>query len=76
LFPHLRYVGEKTSGYAPARTPAQAADPVVTALATNEPFTETLEALGTAKANESVVITPTLEKRVVGIYVEDSDDAR
>jgi len=75
LFPQLRNVGEKTSGYALARTPAQAAVPVVTALATNEPFTETLEALGTAKANESVVITPTLEERVVGIYFEDGDDA-
>jgi membrane fusion protein (multidrug efflux system) len=42
-------------------------------MATNEPFTETVEALGTAKANESVVITPTLEERVVDIFFEDGD---
>ena len=41
-----------------------------------EPFTETLEALGTAKANESVVITPTVEERVVGIFFEDGDNVR
>jgi membrane fusion protein (multidrug efflux system) len=46
---------------------------VVTAVAKTESFTETLEALGTAKANESVVITPTLEERVVGIFFEDGD---
>jgi membrane fusion protein (multidrug efflux system) len=42
-------------------------------MATNEAFTETVEALGTAKANESVVITPTLEERVVDIFFEDGD---
>jgi membrane fusion protein (multidrug efflux system) len=46
---------------------------VVTAVVTREPFEETLEALGTAKANESVVITPTMEERVVGIYFDDGD---
>jgi membrane fusion protein (multidrug efflux system) len=34
---------------------------------------ETVEALGTAKANESVVITPTLEERVVSVFFEDGD---
>ena len=76
LFPQLRNGGEKRSGYALARTPARTLVPVVVALATNESFTETLEALGTAKANESVVITPTLEERVVDIFFEDGDSAR
>jgi membrane fusion protein (multidrug efflux system) len=73
LFPQLRNDGEKSSGYALARTPSRPPIPVVVAKATIEPFTETLEALGTAKANESVVITPTLEERVVEIFFEDGD---
>ena len=76
LSPQLRNGGEKPSGKALARTPAKAPVPVVTAVATNEPFTETLEALGTAKAKESVMITPTLEERVVGIFFEDGDYVR
>jgi membrane fusion protein (multidrug efflux system) len=62
-----------SSGYALARTHSKTPIPVVVAMATNEPFTETVEALGTAKANESVVITPTLEERVVDIFFEDGD---
>lgn len=58
LFPQLKNGGEKSAGYALARTPSKKAVPVAVALATTEPFTETLEALGTASANESVVITP------------------
>jgi membrane fusion protein (multidrug efflux system) len=73
LFPQLRNGGEKPPGKALARTPSKAPVPVVTAVATNESFTETLEALGTAKANESVVITTTLEERVIGIFFEDGD---
>lgn len=76
LFPQLRSDGEKSSGYALARTPAKAPVPVVTAMVTNETFTETLEALGTAKANESVEITPTVEERVVGIFFDDGDMVR
>jgi len=56
-----------------ARTPSKTPIPVIVAMATIEPFTETLEALGTAKANESVVITPTVEERVVDILFEDGD---
>jgi len=73
LFPQLKNGGQKSTGYALARTPAKTAVPVAVALAATEPFTETLEALGTASANESVVITPTLEERVVGIFFEDGD---
>jgi membrane fusion protein (multidrug efflux system) len=73
LFPQLRSGGEKTSGYALAQAPVKAPVPVVTAIVTSEPFTEKLEALGTAKANESVVVTPTVEERVVGILVDDGD---
>jgi len=73
LFPQLKNGGEKSTGYALARTPLKTAVPVAVALAATEPFTETLEALGTASANESVVVTPTLEERVVGIFFEDGD---
>ena len=73
LFPQLRGGGEKTSGYALAKAPARAPVPVVTAMVTSEPFMEKLEALGTTKANESVVVTPTVEERVIGILVDDGD---
>ena len=73
LFPQLRNGGEKSSGTALARTASRTPIPVVVAMATTEPFTETVEALGTAKANESVAITPTLEERVVDIFFEDGD---
>ena len=73
LFPQLKNGGQKSSGYALARTPSKTAVPVVVALAATEPLTETLEALGTATANESVLITPTLEERVVGVFFEDGD---
>jgi membrane fusion protein (multidrug efflux system) len=73
LFPQLRSGEEQSPGLALARPTARAPVPVVTAVVTREPFTETLEALGTAKANESVVITPTVEERVVDIRFEDGD---
>ncbi len=73
IVPQLRTGAEKTSGQALALTSAKAAVPIVTAVATTEPFTETLEALGTAKANESVIITPTVDDRVVGIFFDDGD---
>ena len=76
LFPLLKNSKEKSPGYALARTPSKAAVPVVVAKVAIEPFTETLEALGTAKANESVVITPTLEERVIDIFFEDGDSVR
>ena len=76
LFPHLRNGGEKSSGTALAQTPSRTPIPVVVATAATEPFTETLEALGTAKANESVEITPTLEERVVDIFFKDGDAVR
>jgi membrane fusion protein (multidrug efflux system) len=71
LFPQLREEGGKPSGLAQARPPADQPIPVVIAIATIEPFTESVEALGTAKANESVVITPTVEERITGIFFED-----
>jgi membrane fusion protein (multidrug efflux system) len=73
LFPQLRNSGDKSPGNAMARTASRSPIPVVVAMAATEPFTETLQALGTAKANESVVITPTLEERVVDIFFEDGD---
>ena len=76
LLPQWRNGGEPPAGYALARTPARAPVPVITAMATNETFTETLEALGTAKANEAVVVTPTLEERVIDILFEDGDSVR
>ena len=74
LFPQLKSGGKNTPGIAIARPSSRAIVPVITAQAAKEPFTETLEALGTAKANESVVITPTMEERVVGILFDDGDE--
>ena len=76
LLPQWRNGGDPPSGYALARTPAKAPVPVITAVATNETFTETLEALGSAKANEAVVVTPTVEERVIDILFEDGGSAR
>ena len=73
LFPQLKNSGKNSSGYAQARTSPERTVPVAVALAATEPFTETLEALGTAGANESVAITPTLEERVIDIFFEDGD---
>ncbi|MFZ0613395.1 MAG: efflux RND transporter periplasmic adaptor subunit [Desulfobacterales bacterium] len=73
MFPQLRSGAEKPSGYALAKAPSRTPIPVVTAVVTSEPFTEKLEALGTTKANESVVVTPTVEERVIGILVDDGD---
>jgi membrane fusion protein (multidrug efflux system) len=75
FLPQWRDEGYKSSGYALARTLSKSPVPVVTAIAMVEMFSETLEALGTAKANESVIITPTLEERVANIFFEDGDSA-
>lgn len=76
LLPQIRNGAKKSSGDALAGTSTKAPVPVITAIAEEEVFTETLKALGTAKANESVVITPTVEERVVDIFFEDGDFAR
>jgi membrane fusion protein (multidrug efflux system) len=76
LIPQWMNSGEKSAGYALARTSSRAPVPVIAAVATNETFTEKLEALGTTKANESVIVTPTLEERVVNILFEDGDSVR
>jgi len=73
ISPKFRISGNETSGQALALAPSKAPVPIVTAVARTEPFTETLEALGTAKANESVMITPTVDDRVVGIFFDDGD---
>ena len=76
LLPQDKGGGPQGAGVAMARTASRPPVPVITAVATREPFTEVLEALGTAKANESVVITPTVEERVVGVYFDDGDTVR
>ena len=76
LYPYFQNDDKPSAGQALARTPARAPVPVVTAKVTQETFVETLEALGTAKANESVEITPTVEDRVVGIFFNDGDQVR
>lgn len=76
LLPQMRDRGDSSAGTALARTSGRPPVPVVTAEVTRELFTETLEALGTARANESVVINPTVEERVVGIYFDDGDAVR
>jgi membrane fusion protein (multidrug efflux system) len=73
LFPLWKDNQEKSGGYALARTIPRAPVPVVTAAIEKRPFVETLEALGTTMANESVVITPTVDDRVVGIFFGDGD---
>ena len=76
LIPQWINSREKSAGNALARTSSRTPVPVITAVATNETFTETLEALGTAKANESVMVTPTLEERVDNILFKDGDSVR
>lgn len=76
IFPQLKSDGQQSAGVAMARTTTRPPVPVVTAVVNREPFTETLEALGTAKANESVVITPTVEERLVGVFFDDGDSVR
>jgi membrane fusion protein (multidrug efflux system) len=73
FFPQIRTGGDKTSGQALAVAPVKTSVPIITAVASIEPFTETLEALGTAKANESVMITSTVDDRVVNLYFDDGD---
>jgi membrane fusion protein (multidrug efflux system) len=73
LYPQIRNLRGESTGPALAKAPSRAAVPVVVAKVTSEPFTEKLEALGTAKANESVEITPTVEERIVEIFFEDGD---
>ena len=76
LLPLWKVAGDNSSGTALARTPSRPPVPVVTAVAIEEVFAETLEALGTAKANEAVVVTPTLEERVTEIQFEDGDSVQ
>ncbi len=76
LIPQWQDGGDAPAGYALAQRPSRAPVPVITAVATNETFTETIEALGTAKANEAVVVTPTLEERVIDILFEDGNSVR
>lgn len=73
MFPQMRSGAGKAPGYALAKAPSRTPIPVVTAMVTSETFTEKLEALGTTKANESVVVTPTVQERVIGILVDDGD---
>ena len=73
VWSNLLSFGDASLSAAPALPPVKPTVPVITARAAHEPFVEKLEALGTAKANESVVITPTIEDRVVGIFFEDGD---
>jgi len=57
-----------------AAQPADKATPVVTARAESvEAFSDTLEALGTAKANESLIITSNVTETVEAIFFDDSD---
>jgi membrane fusion protein (multidrug efflux system) len=76
VFPSLKSLRIGAESHASARSPFTEPVPIVSALASIEPFVETLEALGTAKANESVLITPTVEDRVVGVFFDDGDRVR
>jgi len=76
ISPNVKTFGVNSVGHASAPSPVTRPVPIISAVAKIEPFAETLEALGTAKANESVVITPTVEDRVVAIFFEDGDRVR
>ena len=73
VFPNLNLLKVNSVGHASASSPVAKPVPIISAVAKVEPLAETLEALGTAQANESVIINPTVEDRVVGIYFQDGD---
>ena len=65
------------SGLSLPAQPANKAVPVVTTpVESAEAFSDTLEALGTAKANESVVITANVTETVEEILFDDRDEVR
>ena len=73
IMPNLKTIEVNSVGHASASSSVAGPVPIISAVAKIEPFTETLEALGTAQANESVIINPTVEDRVVSIYFQDGD---
>jgi membrane fusion protein (multidrug efflux system) len=73
IFPNLKTLEVNSVGHASATSSVAKPVPIISAIAKIETFTETLEALGTAKANESVVINPTVEDRVVDVFFQDGD---
>ncbi|MCA8954936.1 MAG: efflux RND transporter periplasmic adaptor subunit [Planctomycetes bacterium] len=66
VFPEWLGLG-KSQGEAVVTTSPPAAAPVVVAKVVNAPFLDVLDALGTAVANESVVITPNRPDHIVSI---------
>lgn len=71
MVPRFEFGDQAQRGRAEASV--KAPTPVITAAVKEELFTETLEGLGTVKANESVTITPTVEDRVTQMFFEDGD---
>jgi membrane fusion protein (multidrug efflux system) len=57
----------------PAGRPQAPAATVTTALVAKKPWADTIEALGTARANESVMITAKVTETVVRVNFEDGD---
>lgn len=57
----------------PAHAAGRSSTPVVVADVEEKEFLDVLEALGTAKANESVEITATVEDRIAEIHFDDGD---
>ncbi len=47
--------------------------PVVVTPASRQPFVDRIEAIGTARANESVAITPPVTERITAVFFEDGD---
>ena len=71
-----RYAGDSETGAGSARAAVRNATPVVVAEIQRGPFLETLEGLGTVKANESVTLNPTVKDRVTDILFEDGDSVK
>jgi membrane fusion protein (multidrug efflux system) len=73
IFPNTQTLEVRAIGHASASSPLIRPVPIISAMAKMEPFTETLEALGTTQANESVIINPTVVDRVVSVHFQDGD---
>lgn len=67
------YMGGRGDGIGSARAAVRDPTPVVVAEVERTPFIETLEGLGTVKANESVTLNPTVKDRIIEILFDDGD---
>lgn len=66
---------EDESGGGVGLRPPSASPPVVVSVVRRAPFVDTLEALGTVIANESVELTPKRADQVIALHFDDGDRA-